>query len=397
MVQLNGQPIWFLSATRTPFGTFLGKIAHLSATDLGVYASQHAIKNAHIEPQDIDQVVYGNVSQTSKDAIYLARHIGLRAGLKEDAPALTINRLCGSGFEAVVQGARLIKTEEADCVLVGGSESMSQAPHIIRGARLGLALGRSELEDSLMCSLTDTYVNLPMAMTGENLAEKYGISQEEVDGFSCQSQMNYKKALEENVFEKEITPLNITIGKQSMLMHEDEHPRPNTTLDVLKKLPKVFKKDGVIHAGAASGIADGASSLIMCSDRFLKQRKLTPLGEFLGFGVSGCDPKIMGIGPVMATKKALSSLNLSLQDLSMVEINEAFAPQVLAVTKELELNPKAINIHGGAIALGHPLAASGARITTHLLHSLRGQTNKIGLGSACIGGGQGISVIIRSI
>lgn len=397
MVHQNGQPIWFLSATRTPFGTFLGNLAHLTATDLGVHASQAAIKNAHIEPSAIDQVVYGNVSQTSKDAIYLARHIGLRSGLNELAPALTINRLCGSGFEAVVQGARLIKTEEADCILVGGTESMSQAPHIIRGARLGLSLGRGELEDSLMCSLTDTYVNLPMAMTAENLAEKYGISQDQVDEFSVQSQMNYKKALKEHVFEKEIAPLTITVAKQTKLINEDEHPRPNTTPEVLKKLPKVFKKDGVIHAGAASGIADGAASLIMCSDRFLKQRKLNPLGEFLGFGVTGCDPKIMGIGPVMATKKALSLLSISLQDVSMVEINEAFAPQVLAVTKELELNPHTINIHGGAIALGHPLAASGARIIAHLLHSLRGQSNKLGLGSACIGGGQGISVIIRSI
>jgi acetyl-CoA acyltransferase 2 len=392
-----GAPIWFLSAKRTPFGTFMGKLADMSATDLAVHASVAAIKESLVNPNDIDQTIFGNVLQTSKDAIYLARHVGLKSGLKIEAPAVTVNRLCGSGFEAIVQGARLLKTGEAHCVLVGGTESLSQAPHVIRGARKGLALGRGELEDSLWSCLSDSYVDMPMAITAENLAEQYAISQNEVDEYSLQSQQRYQKALAEGAFKREITAIEGAGPKANISLAEDEHPRKDASLAAMQKLPKVFKKNGVIHAGAASGICDGAAALVMCSDQFVTERKLKPLGEFLHFGVSGCDPKIMGIGPVLAIKNCLQDVKASLEDMSMIEVNEAFAPQVLAVMKELKINEAKLNINGGAIALGHPLGASGARITAHLLHALKAQSGALGLGSACIGGGQGIAVMVRAI
>lgn len=389
-------PIFFLAAKRSPFGSFLGGLASLSATDLGVHAAKAAIADANIALTDVDHVIFGNVLQTSKDAIYLARHIGLKTGVSVDTPALTVNRLCGSGFEAIVQGARMIATGEANCVLVGGTENMSQAPHIIRGARTGLLLGQSQLEDSLWECLTDSYVNLPMGMTAENLAEIYEISQEEVDDFSLQSQTRYQQALQSSRFVDEIAPVEYRTKAGPVTIANDEHPRKNASLDAFKKLPKVFKKDGVIHAGAASGIADGAAALIMCSEEFLRRTSRAPLGELVSFGVTGCDPRIMGIGPVGAIKQALKKASLGFEDMSLVEVNEAFAPQALAVKKELKLNGNKLNVHGGAIALGHPLAASGARITTHLLHCLKEKSGAYGIGSACIGGGQGIALVVKS-
>ena len=389
-------PIVFLSAKRTPFGSFLGSLARTSATDLGVLAARAAIKASGISPRSIDQVVFGNVLQTSSDAIYLARHIGLRCEVPEATPALTLNRLCGSGFEAIVQGARLLALDEASVVLVGGSENMSQSPHVIRGARLGLGLGQGNLEDSLWECLIDSYVNMPMAVTAENLADKYGISQEEVDGYALRSQQLYQKGLKERAFSEEIEPVTVGMPKSQKILENDEHPRANSSLEAYLKLPKVFKKDGVIHAGAASGICDGAAALVMCKKSLAQKNDLSPLGELIAYGISGCDPKIMGIGPVPAIKIALTHADLRLCDVDMLEINEAFAPQVLAVAKELEIDNDRLNIHGGAIAVGHPLAASGARIAGHLVHTLKRTPGRIGIGSACIGGGQGIAVIIRS-
>ncbi len=390
-------PVVFVSAKRTPFGTYLGSLSNITATDLGVYAARAALKESLVTSDQIDHVIFGNVLQTSVDAIYLARHVGLKSGILEATPALTVNRLCGSGFEAIIQGAQLLALDEATCVLVGGTENMSQAPHVIRGARAGLALGQSKLEDSLWECLNDTYVNLPMALTAENLAQKYAISQEEVDSYSVSSQEKYQTALREGVFNDEIEPIPCGSKKDPKILANDEHPRANTSLEGLRKLPKIFKKDGVIHAGAASGICDGAAALVMCKKSFAKDRGLKPLGELVSFGVSGCDPKIMGIGPVPAIKTALNKARIKLDQVSQIEVNEAFAPQVLAVKKELDLGSPKLNIHGGAIALGHPLAASGARITAHLLHSLKKSPGKIGIGSACIGGGQGIAVILSSL
>lgn len=397
MKRVGGEEIVFVAAKRTPFGTFGGALKDQSATDLGVVAARAALQQAGVKPDDVDHVVFGNVIQTSPDAIYLARHVGLRCELPQRVPAVTVNRLCGSGFEAVVQGAQLMLLGEARCVLVGGAESMSQAPHVIRGARWGIPLGKGELEDSLWTALTDSYTGMPMAITAEKLAEQHDISQEEVDAFSVRSQKLHKEAQDAGRYDDEIAPVEIKTRKGSVEVKLDEHGRPDTTVEGLKKLPKVFKKDGVIHAGAASGICDGAGALVMCTRSFADEKGLVPIGRLVSWGVSGCDPTIMGIGPVPAAKIALERAEASIDDMDLIEVNEAFAPQALAVAKELKIPEERFNVDGGAIALGHPLAASGARITAHLLYALQQRGKKVGLGSACIGGGQGIAVIVEAV
>jgi acetyl-CoA acyltransferase 2 len=397
MKRAGTEDIVFLAAKRTAFGTFGGALKAVSATDLGVHAAKAALAQAGVAAEDVDQVVFGNVQQTSVDAFYLARHIGLKAGLPQRVPALTVNRLCGSGFEAVVQGAQQILLGEAKCVLVGGTENMSQAPHWIQGARWGLPLGKSEMIDSLWAGLVDSYTGLPMAMTAEKLAEQYKITQDEVDAFSVRSQKAWAEAYEAGRFADEIAPIEVKVGKNLVQFAKDEHPRPDTTVDGLKKLPKVFKKDGVIHAGAASGICDGAAALIVASRAWAESKGLKPIGRLVNWGVSGCDPTVMGIGPVPAARIALDRAQATIQQMELVEVNEAFSPQALAVQKELGFASDVFNVDGGAIALGHPLGASGARITTHLLYALRQRGKKVGLGSACIGGGQGIAVIVEAM
>lgn len=398
MKSFGSKEIVFLSAKRTAFGAFGGALKKQSATDLGVVAAKGAIAQAGIKPDQIDSVIFGNVQQTSADAIYLARHIGLRCEIPQKVPALTVNRLCGSGFQSIINGAQELLLGESDCVLVGGTESMSQAPHVIRGARFGLPFGKpNELEDSLWSSLTDSYTGLPMAMTAENLAEQYEISQDEVDAFSVRSQTLHGQAQENGHYDDEIVPVEIKSRKGTTEFKVDEHGRKDTTVEGLKKLPKVFKKDGVIHAGAASGICDGAGALVMCTKEFADKNNLKPIGKLVNWGVSGCDPTIMGIGPVPAAKIAMSRAEISMDDLDLVEVNEAFAPQALAVAKELSIPEEKLNVDGGAIALGHPLGASGARIMGHLLYSLKQRNKKVGLGSACIGGGQGIALIVEAL
>lgn len=397
MKSAGTEDLVFVAAKRTPFGTFGGALKKMSATDLGVVAARAAIAQAGVQPEDIDHVVFGNVQQTSADAIYLARHIGLRCEIPQRVPAVTVNRLCGSGFEAIIQGAHRIMVGEARCVLVGGTESMSQAPHVVRGARWGLPLGKSELEDSLWSSLTDSYTGMPMAMTAEKLAEQYEISQDEVDAFSLRSQKLHAEAQQAGRFDNEMAIVELPSRKGTTEFAVDEHGRADTSLEGLQKLPKVFKKDGVIHAGAASGICDGAAALILCSRSFADEKGLKPIGKLVNWGVSGCDPTVMGIGPVPATRIALERAGASLQDMDLIEVNEAFAPQALAVQKELGIPEERFNVDGGAIAVGHPLGASGARITAHLLYALKQRNKKVGLGSACIGGGQGISVIVEAL
>ena len=386
-----------LSARRTAFGTFNGTLKDLSATDLAVIASEAALHDAQIAREDVGHVVFGNVMQTSADAIYLPRHVGLKVGIPEHVPALGVNRLCGSGFQALVTGAEQIMTGQADVVLAGGTESMSQAPFVVRGARTGIGLGKGALEDSLWTALTDSYTGQPMAITAENLAEKYKLSQGEVDEYSVMSQRRYAAAAAAGVFDAEITPVVLKSKKGETQFTKDEHARPETTIEGLAKLPKVFKKDGVIHAGSASGINDGAAALVLASGDYAKKKGLKPLARLVNWGVSGCDPKIMGIGPVPAVQNALRRADAKLADFDLFEVNEAFAPQVLAVIKELGLPLDKTNLNGGAIAIGHPLGASGARIAAHLVHELGRRGQKYGLGSACIGGGQGIAVIIERL
>lgn len=397
MHHTQNREIVFVAAKRTPFGTFGGSLKKMTATELGVHASKAALTQCTLFPNDIDQIIFGNVLQTSKDAIYLARHIGLHCEVPHEKPALVVNRLCGSGFEAIILGAQQLKLGEADCVLVGGSESMSQAPHVVRGARWGIPLGQSKLEDSLWESLTDSYTKMSMAITAENLAQKYHISQHEVDHYSLLSQQRYAQAKLEERFAAEMAPITLKSRKESLLLENDEHPRPQTTLEGLAKLPKVFKKDGVIHAGAASGICDGAAALIMCTKSFAESKNLKPIGKFVNYATVGCNPEFMGIGPSPAITALLSKTQKKTQEIDIFEINEAFAPQVLAVIKELGLDTERVNLDGGAIALGHPLAASGARIVAHLLYALRQRGVRQAIGSACIGGGQGTAVMIESI
>jgi len=390
----------FLSAVRTPFGTFGGKLKEFSPIDLAVHASKCALERAGVSAADIDQTIFGNVLYTTRDSIYFARHVALKSGCRQETSALTLNRLCGSGFQAVVSGAQEIILGDARVCLVGGAESMSQAPHVTRGLRWGTALGKSPvLEDVLWESLTDSFVGLGMAETAENLAERYKLDRGCVDEFALRSQQLSKAAWDEGVFEDEVVPIpipNPKTGKAEELA-KDEHMRPDTTAERLAALKPVFRKGGVVTAGNASGIGDGAAAMVIASEDFARERQLKPLGRLISWGVAGVDPSVMGIGPVPASKAALAKAGLSIADMDLIEVNEAFAAQTCAVERELALPRERLNVHGGAIALSHPLAASGARITAHLLHALRAQGKRYGLGTACIGGGQGIALVLESI
>jgi acetyl-CoA C-acetyltransferase/acetyl-CoA acyltransferase 2 len=389
--------IVFLAAKRTAFGAFGGSFKDLTATELAVHASRAALAQAGVPLTDYGHVVFGNVAQTSSDAIYLARHVGLRAGLPVPAPALVVNRLCGSGFEAVVQGARLLAAGEAEVVLVGGTESMSQAPLVVRGTRWGFPLGKPPpMEDLLWAALTDSYAGLPMALTAEILAQEYAIDQDAVDEYSVLSQRRFAAAVEAGRLAEEIAPVELPGRKGVQVVARDEHPRPDTTVEALRKLPKVFKKDGVIHAGAASGICDGAGALVLATRAYAERHGRTPLARLVNWGHAGVEPKVMGIGPVAAFQNALRRAEARLEDFDLFEVNEAFAPQYLAVEKALGLPRDRTNVDGGAIAVGHPLAASGARITMHAIYELRRRGGGHALVGACIGGGQGIALAIAA-
>jgi acetyl-CoA acyltransferase 2 len=399
--KLMTKDIVFLSGRRTAMGTFGGSLKDHTATQLGAFAARAAIESAGISPDVIGHVVFGNALQTSGDAIYLARHVGLQAGAPVETPALTLNRLCGSGFQAIASGAQEILLGDADVALVGGAESMSQAPHVIRGARFGdrLRLGEPSgaLEDLLWTALTDTQCNLSMAQTAEKLAEKYCITREQADEIAYQSQQRAKAAWEAGRFDAEIVGIPIKTRKGETVFKADEHMRPETTREALAGLRPYFKKDGLVTAGNASGIGDGAAAMIIANAKWAEQNGAKPIARLVSWGVAAVEPDIMGIGPAPASRKALQKAGLQLTDMDLVEVNEAFAPQAAAVFKELDLDPAKTNVDGGAIALTHPLAASGARITVHLIHELRRRGARYGLGSACIGGGQGMAVIVEVV
>jgi len=382
--------IVILSAARTSFGKFCGALKDLTATELGVIAGRAAIETAGARAEEIDHVIFGNAQQTSADAIYLARHIGLQVGVPASVPALTVNRICGSGFQSIVSGAHLLLLGEASFVLAGGTENMSQAPHVIRGARSGIPLGEGRLEDSLWSALTDTYCNFNMAETAENLASRYGITREETDEFAYQSQMRTKSAQESGRLSQEIVSI---VG----LLDRDEHPRPSTTREALAALKPVFRKDGIVTAGNASGISDGAAAVVLSTSEKAGRRGIRPLARIVSWGIAGCEPAIMGIGPVPAIRMALDRAGLALDEIDLVEVNEAFACQYLAVEKELALDREKVNVNGGAIAIGHPLGATGTRLTTTLIYELERRNARYGVGSACIGGGQGIALLLERI
>jgi acetyl-CoA acetyltransferase family protein len=389
--------VFILGGKRTPMGEYVGVLKDISAIDLGAIAARGALEATHVKPEEIDHTVIGNALQTSGDAIYGARHVALKAGVPFDRPALTVNRLCGSGIQSIVSGAHMLQLGEAQSCLVGGMESMSQAPHVIRGARSGFALGQGKLEDSLMVALLDTYCNTPMAGTAENLARKFEVSREEQDKYALRSQQEAKRALDAGYFAEEIIPVEVKSRKGTQLVENDDHPRPETTLEILAKLKPAFAKDGFVTAGNASGIVDGAAALVIANEEFVKGRDLTPMGRIVSWAYAGVEPEIMGIGPVPATRAALAKAGLSLSDIDLIEVNEAFAAQYLAVEKELGLDRSRTNVNGGAIALGHPLGATGTRLVLTLLHELHRRKGRYGLATACIGGGQGIAMIVERV
>jgi acetyl-CoA acetyltransferase family protein len=395
--------IAIVSGARTPFGRYCGKIKDYTAQELGAVAAKAAIERAGVGAEHFDHSVFGNAQQTSGDALYGARHVGLRAGLPIDAPALTVNRLCGSGMQAIVSAAQMIQTEEAKVVLAGGMESMSQAPFSIRG-RDGFTLAPGgKLEDSLMVALLDSYCGLYMANTAELYGEEQGITRQAQDEFALRSQQKADEAYKAGRIQEELTPVPLRNSKGAAtgeMLSEDDHRRPQTTMEGLAKLRAAFGsssgKPGTVTAGNASGIVDGAAAVVVMSLDHAQRRNLSPLGRIINWGIAGVDPKVMGRGPVPATKIALQRAGLTLDYIDLIEVNEAFAAQYLAVEKELGLDREKINVNGGAIALGHPLGATGTRLVLTLLYELRRRKKKYGLAAACIGGGQGIAMVVES-
>ncbi|HEU0093308.1 MAG TPA: acetyl-CoA C-acyltransferase [Vicinamibacteria bacterium] len=392
---MSPHEVVIVGGARTPMAEYVGAFKDVSAIELGAKAAAAALERAGAQPGWVDHVVMGNALQTSGDAIYGARHVGLKAGVPIEVPALTVNRLCGSGIQAVISAAQMIRLGESRLALAGGMENMTQAPHVIRGARTGLRLGEGKLEDSLMVALLDTHCGLYMAQTSDNLARRHAISREDMDAYALRSQKAAAAARGRGVFKDEIVPVDAPQGRKMIRIEEDDHLRPDTTLEGLAALKPSFGKDGFVTAGNASGIVDGAAALVVAHEDEARRRGLRPLARVASWAVAGVPPEIMGIGPVPASRKALEGAGLSLRNMDLVEVNEAFAGQYLAVEKELGLDRERTNVNGGAIALGHPLAATGTRLLLTLVHELRRRGATYGLATACIGGGQGIAMIIK--
>ena len=397
---LQPSDIAIVAGARTPMSRYCGKLRDFTAQELGAIASVEAMKRAGVEPAEIDHVVFGNAQQTSGDSLYGARHVGLKAGVPIETPALTVNRICGSGIQAIVNAAQMIQLGEAKTVLAGGMESMSQAPHTIRGMRWGVGLGEGKLEDSLMVALHDTQCGLYMAQTAELYAEQLGISRDRMDEYAVRSQRLAGEAQVAGRLADEITPVPLRNKKgepSGETFAKDDHLRPETTVEQLHKLRPAFGKNGSVTAGNASGIVDGAAALIVMPLEAAQRREVKPLARIISWGIAGVDPRIMGSGPVPASKLALRKADLKLDDIDLVEVNEAFAAQYLAVEKELGLDREKVNVNGGAIALGHPLGATGTRILLSLALELKRRAARYGLATACIGGGQGIAMVIENL
>src|SRR5437868_11549045 len=391
--------IAIVSGARTPMGRYCGKLRDFTAMDLAALAGQEAIRRAGVDPKEFDHAVFGNAQQTSGDSLYGARHVALKAGLPIEVPALTVNRLCGSGMQAMVNAAQMIQLGEANIVLAGGMEAMSQAPFVIRG-RDGFTLAPGgKLEDSLMVALVDTMCGLYMASTAGLYGEQHGITRQMQDEFALRSQQTADAAYKEGRLQEELVPVSLRNSKGEAtgeMFTEDDHRRPQTTMEGLAKLRPAFGKNGTVTAGNASGIVDGGAAVVVMSVEQAQKRDLNPLGRIVNWGTAGVDPKLMGRGPVPATKLALQRAGLTLDYIDLIEVNEAFAAQYLAVEKELGLDRSKVNVNGGAIALGHPLGATGTRLVITLLYELKRRKKKYGLATACIGGGQGIAMVVES-
>ncbi|HVB21189.1 MAG TPA: acetyl-CoA C-acetyltransferase [Ktedonobacteraceae bacterium] len=392
------QDIYIIEGARTPVGVLQGSLSDVSAIDLGVIAAKGAMERSGVDPKTIDQVVMGNVIQSSKDAIYFARHVALKAGLPIDTPALTVNRLCGSGLQAIVSAAQMLLLGEGQIALAGGAENMTQAPHVLRGARAGYKLGQTpQLEDSLWEALVDSYIGCGMAITAENLAEKYALTREQVDAYALRSQQAARRAQQAGLLAEEIVPVTVKDRKGNPVEITQDEGIRDTSMEALAKLTARFRKGGVVTPGNASGINDAGACVVLATGDAVKEYHLKPVARLISWGVVGVPPEIMGIGPAPAIRQALKRADLNIADLDRVEVNEAFSPQYLAVEKELGLDRAKTNVNGGAISIGHPLAASGARITLSLMYELRRNHLKYGAASLCIGGGQGIAAIIENI
>jgi acetyl-CoA acyltransferase 2 len=386
-----------VAGARTAMARYTGAFKDISAIELGAVASREAIRRAGTDPAEFDHAIFGNVMQTSSDALYGARHVALKAGLKTETPAVTVNRLCGSGIESVAQAAMRILLGDSTLVLAGGMENMTQSPHVIRGARTGFKLGEGKLEDSLMSGLLDTYCGCNMAETAENVAAEYGVTRKDSDEYALRSQQAAEAAVLAGKMRDEIVPVEVKAGRKTELFSVDDHRRPETTLETLSKLSPAFRKDGIVTAGNASGIVDGAAAVVVTHAKTADARGWKPLGRIVSWATVGVEPRIMGIGPVPASQKALAAAGLKIAQMDRVEVNEAFAPQYLAVEKGLGLDRAKTNVNGGAIALGHPLGASGTRLILTLLLELRRTNLRYGLATACIGGGQGIAMIVEAM
>lgn len=389
--------IVIVAGARTPMAEYNGVLKDFSLSELGALAAREALRRASVDPKEIDHVIIGNAMQTSADAIYCARHVGLKAGVPIETPAVTVNRLCGSGMESIVQSAHRLLLDEAKMVLAGGCESMSQAPFVLRGVRSGLRMGNAVLEDSLLVSLMDSYCKLYMAQTAENLARKFGWTREDQDTFALRSQQLAVEAWKSCRLSEEVIPVEIKTKKGVELFKQDDHMRADTTLEGLAQLKPAFGKEGTVTAGNASGIVDGGAAVVVTTAAEAKDRGMKPLGKLLAWAVAGVEPELMGRGPVPATRKVLAKARMTLEQIDLIEVNEAFAAQYLGVEKELGLDRDKVNVNGGAIALGHPLAASGTRLVLTILYELRRRTKRYGLTTACIGGGQGIALIVESL
>lgn len=388
--------IVIVEGARTPFANLSKSFKDITATELGVLASKEAIKRSKIDPNDIDHVIFGNVQQSSKDAHLLARHVALKSGLKLETPAVTINRVCGTGIEAIAMAARFIMTGEADAVLAGGTESMSQVPHVIRGMRWGSPLGAPLVEDWLWDGLLDTNCGYTMGETAENVAEKYNISREDIDLHALSSYERAIEARDKGYLAEEIVPVTVKHRKGDFVVEHDEHIR-ETSFEQLQKLEARFRENGVVTPGNASGMVDGAAAVIVTSSDYAEKHGLKPLARIVSWEAIGVEPKYMGIGPVPAINGALKKANLTIDDLDLVEINEAFSAQYVACQRELGFDPEIGNVNGGAVAIGHPLAASGTRITYSMILELKRRGQKYGVSSACIGGGQGVAMIVEAL
>jgi acetyl-CoA acyltransferase 2 len=393
---MNIRDLVLVDGVRTPMAEYNGSFADLSAIELGAHAARALLDRLRVEGSEIDHAVVGNALQTSPDAIYGARHVALKAGLPKEVPALTVNRLCGSGIQSVISGAHLVLAGDATTCLVGGMENMSQTPHVIWGARRGFKLGQGKLEDLLMVALFDSYCGYYMAQTSNNLAKDYGISRADQDEYALLSQRRAAAARDSGKMSEEVVAVEVGKGKKAKRVERDDHLRPESTMEELAGLPPAFDKDGFVTAGNASGIVDGAAMMLLTTEERARERGWKPLGRILGWSVVGVDPSRMGIGPAPAIRALLARHGMQLGDLDLLEINEAFAGQILAVVRELGLDVEKLNVNGGAIALGHPLGATGTRLLLTLLKELGRRGGGVGVASACIGGGQGIAMLVES-